>query len=121
MIIEPGRQYRVEFPFIKDVYVDITEEGSTEEETWVPGCRSVPVYPDDCEAVADDIGEMVLTIISVHKPGKYPERIFYTRKWVDPDGKEFGKGNLIITTTPTFKRRALGYYHVYRINGMKRP
>lgn len=45
--------------------------------------------------------------------------MFYTRKWVDPDGVEFGKNKLHITTLATFRRRAAGYYHEYRLLGEK--
>jgi hypothetical protein len=34
---------------------------------------------------------------------------------VRPDGKEFGKGGLHITTVPAFKRRAAGYMHEYEV------
>ena len=115
MELEAGQQYEVEFPFITDVYSEWDEEGEHQEETWRPGCRNIDCAPDDTELVADGVGEMLLTIVDVHKPGKYPERVFYTRKWRDPEGKEFGAGKLHITTTPTFKRRAAGYYHPYRV------
>lgn len=115
MELETGKQYEVKFPFVVDVYNGYDEGGEFQEETWKPGCRPEECGPDDMELVADGEGEMILTIVDVHKPGKYPERVFYIRKWRDPDGKEFGAGKLHITTTPTFKRRAAGYYHAYRV------
>ena len=110
-----GREYEVKFPFVTDIYSGFDEDGPFVKETWRPGCRSECVYPDDSELVADGEGVMILTIVDVHKPGKYPERVFYTRKWRDPDGKEFGVGNLNITTTQAFKRRASGYHYAYRV------
>lgn len=111
-----GQEYRVKFPFIVSSYTGHDSDGGVYcEETWVPGVKSKPVPPDDCEAVADAEGEMILTIVDIHKPGRFPKRVFYTRKWIDPDGKGFGKTKLHITTVPTFIKRAAGYYHEYRV------
>ncbi|MEJ1396373.1 MAG: hypothetical protein RPU52_02430 [Candidatus Sedimenticola sp. (ex Thyasira tokunagai)] len=111
-----GESYEVVFPFIVEaVHSHMLGEYSADE-SWVPGCRDEEMPPGDwTEKVADGEGKMVLTIVDIHKPGKYPERVFYTRKWIDPDGDEFGAKKLHITTTPTFRRRATGYYHKYRI------
>lgn len=114
MDIYPGQQFEVKFPFVLDTYTRWNGGDPETEETWKPGCRDEGCPPDDTELVADAEGEMILTVIDVHKPGHYPERVFYTRKWRDPDGKEFGATKLHITTTPTFKRRASGYYYPYR-------
>jgi len=116
MDIEIDGVYRVKFPFVmKDTsYHDATGE-FIPDEGWVPGCDGEIVYPDDSEMVADDEGEMVLTVVDIHKPGRFPTRVFYTRKFIDPDGKEFGKNKLYITTVPTFERRASGYYFEYRV------
>lgn len=115
MELEIGKNYEVKFPFVGIVYNVYDHDGLYQDEGWKPGCRSEPVHPDDFELVADGEGEMILTIVDIHKPGKYQERVFYARKWRDPDGKEFGSGRLHITTTTTFKRRAAGYYHAYRV------
>lgn len=93
----------------------LEEDGPYEFESWRPGTRGEAVYPDDCEEVADGEGEMILTVIDVFKPGKYPERVFYTRKWKDPDGKIFGKNLLKITVVSAFKRRISGYFYDYRL------
>lgn len=58
---------------------------------------------------------MVLTVIDHFKPGRFPARVFFTRRWVTPDGKEFGKGKLHIATIPAFKRRATAYMHEYEL------
>lgn len=117
MDLESGQQYEVKFPFIIDTYDGYDVDGPFQIETWRPGCRVEDCAPDDAQLVADAEGKMILTIVDIHKPGKYPERVFYTRKWRDPEGKEFGAGKLHITTTPTFKRRAAGYYHAYHLPG----
>jgi hypothetical protein len=114
MNVEAGKEYRVKFPFCMAHWEDFSSGELEAKECWRPGVKSIPVY-DDFEDVAEAEGEMVLTVVDIHKPGRFPERVFYTRRWVDPDGNEFGKNKLHITTTPTFKRRAAGYYHEYRV------
>lgn len=83
-------------------------------QSWRPGVRWVQVY-DDSEAEAEGIGAMLLTVIDVHKPGRFPARVFFTRQWRDPDGKVFGKGGLRITTVPAFLRRTKGYMHEFEL------
>ena len=95
--IQAGQTYHVRYPFIRD-----------EIDAWKPGCQAGTGY-------ADAEGQMVLTVVSVHKPGKYPERVFYTRSWIDPAGGCFGKRGLRMTTTEAFKRLASGYRHPYEL------
>lgn len=119
--MKAGDIFRVKFPFVR-CEVDICDEdpesfgGFVTIKSWKPGVEFVPCgIGDDSEAVCDAEGEMVLTVVDVHKPGRFPSRVFYTRRWVNPDGKEFGKGALRITTLTAFKRRAAGYMHEYEL------
>lgn len=102
------------YPFVREIVPDFegTEAGG-EVMSWRPGTRSVYVYPDDAEAVADGMGCIVLTEVSRHKPGRYPERVFYVRSWIDPDGRRFGKGALRMTTATAFERLCKGYRHEF--------
>lgn len=116
--MKAGDVFRVKFPFVR-CEVDVPDDdpegvGYAKISSWTPGVEFVNVYPDDSEAVCDGEGEMVLTVVDVHKPGRFPARVFFTRSWVTPDGKTFGKGALRITTAQAFKRRAAGYMHEYR-------
>ena len=116
MNVAVGQTITVKFPFYVEQIVKHEISGeSYPEEAWVPGCKDEFVYPDDSELVANGVGEMILDVVDIHKPGTYPERVFYTRRWVDPDGNEFSSGRLQITTIPTFKKRAAGYYYPYRV------
>ena len=65
--------------------------------------------------VADAVGTQILTVVSVHKPGKFPARVFYTRRWRDPDGVEFGKTHLRVTVMQSFRTIVRGYRHDYRM------
>ncbi len=112
--ITEGEVYSVKYPFFK---VDLDETSSIDSDygEWTPGCRSVMIYPDDCGFVANGEGSMELTVVSIHKPGRYPTRVFYTRKFTDPDGRVFGNKKLRIATQTVFNKRIAGYYHEYEL------
>lgn len=103
------------FPFYRDTRVityresDGSYAGYDVEDTWVPGTRREMADMERVDLTADGLGTMTLTVVSVHKPGKYPTRVFYTRRFTDPDGKTFGKGRLRITTKSAFNQLARGY------------
>ena len=65
--------------------------------------------PDDSEAYCNAVGEMILTEVSRHKPGRYPTRVFYLREWVTPDGKRFGKPALRMCSAEKFNRLSRGW------------
>ena len=111
-----GQEFEVEYPFVRDTFTEWDEDGSHDVPCWRPGTRDEFVAPDDCEAVADGIGAQFLHVVSTHKPGqRWPERVFYTRKWRDPDGKVFGKNKLHIVTKGAFNRRCRGFFYRYRL------
>ena len=110
-----GQSYFILYPFVKGEheyhsYTNGQHQQHTKP-TWNPGCRFELTSPDDGEYFFDDMGEMILTVVDIHKPGKYPERVFYIREWITPIGKRFGKRNLRIITTGAFKRMLNGYRH----------
>jgi len=108
--VKAGDVFTVTFPFVRDTYDEWDEEGCSTMATWKPGCAYRNVYPDDTEGFCHAEGKMELTVVDVFKPGKYPARVFFTRQWIDPEGKRFGKGALRIMTMPAFKRRAQGWF-----------
>ena len=113
--IEPGTVYDVSYPFCLEDHTFHDEDGAHEGKSWRPGTKWEPVGPEDAEMVADALGVMILTVVSTHKPGRYPERVFYTRRWADPGGKKFGKTKLMITTKGNFRRLTRGYRHEFNI------
>ena len=114
--IEAGAVFKVTYPFMRIEYekTEWDDEGAAGSviKSWKPGVEYVPSgpYGEDSEGVCDGEGWMVLTVVDVFKPGKYPARVFFTRQWVDPEGRTFGKNNLRIMTLPAFKRRAAGWF-----------
>ena len=114
-IIE-GEIFKIEHPFVLEDYTEWDMEGSHTYKTWCPGIRYVQYGPEgEADAIADGIGEQEITIVSIHKPGRYPERVFYTRKWIDPSGKAFGSSKLRIATTQKVSNILKGYKYGYYV------
>ena len=108
--IEAGQTHTVTgYPFVHYVANLYDEDDGCPYQTegWRPGCT---LY------VADGVGSMVLDVVAVFKPGRFPERVFYTRRWINPDGREFGKtSTLRIATTGQFRRLLKGYRHQFEV------
>lgn len=111
-----GAVFEVAYPFV------LEEFGMPDEipgPSWRPGIRYdhfIDGYGDpDSEAVSDALGKQILTIVSAHKPGHFPTRIFYIQQWEDPNGKRFGKGGLKIKTAAAFTRMLRGYRYEFRL------
>jgi len=113
-----GQVFRNSYPFVRGTYSTFDEDGEHQTKTWTPGARfeEAGYYGDETDIIADGEGFQVLTVVDVHKPGRYPERVFYTVKWIDPDGREFGKGKLHIATTEKFRRWSRGFKFTYVID-----
>lgn len=109
--------YRVTYPFVRCVAEVFDGEGISTILSWKPGTeyRGPPNQYTDCDRYADGVGEMILTEVGRYRPGKYPERVFFTRRFVSPDGVEFGKGKLHCVIASKFKRISTRYSHEYII------
>lgn len=95
-------------------YDGFDEDGPFTAKTWAPGVYHINLPPDgDTETRADGIGVQIITVVSTHKPGRFPERVFYIRRWRDPVGREFGNPKLHIKTAQAFRRLIRGYRHEY--------
>lgn len=104
--ITAGAVFEVDYPFVLQAYTEWTEDGPLDRKSWKPGCAYEATHNGGSEAYANGMGKMILTVIDVHTPGKYPTRVFYTRQWISPTGKAFGKGGLRICTLEKFRRLA---------------
>ena len=97
------------YPFVRYVANLYDEDDGCPYQTegWRPGCT---LY------VADGVGSMVLDVVATFKPGRFLERVFYTRRWIDPDGREFGNtSTLRIATTGKFRRLLKGYRYPFEV------
>lgn len=112
-----GQVVRIVYPFVRDTYTQFDEEGGVTVPTWRPGVRYEVCgpYGEDAEAVADGEGEAEFTVVDTFKPGRFPERVFLTRRFVNPDGKTFGKGKLHIWTLEKLRRLSRGFQVPYRL------
>jgi len=110
--IKEGDVFEIDYPFSRTVYLD--QEGG-ESQTWNPKPYYIQTQYDEGVLMADANGKCVLTVVSVHRPGKFPTRVFYTRKFINPDGATFGKSKLIIKTVGVFRKYSAGYMEVYKI------
>lgn len=110
-----GQELRAAYPFVRTEYDSGNEDGPFTIQTWKPGVNFESDGFDGVDACADANGEVVFTVIAVFKPASYPERVFYLRHWVDPDGKRFGKNKLRITTNQHFRELIKGYRHDYKL------
>ena len=118
MDITIGETYATPYPFVRrEVELPPDSPDATGMATtmsWVPGVeREHYHHESDADAYADGLGEMLMTVIDVHKPGRFPARVFYTRQWKDPSGHVFGKAGLRIVTAEKFRRLRKGYQHEF--------
>lgn len=114
--ITEGSTFDFPYPFVKELYDDGDPDGGPSL-SWRPGVRFESrvirgdgEFDEVYDAVADAVGRQKLTVVSVHKPGQFPTRVFYTRKWIDPIGREFGKGKLHIKSLASFRLLTQGWH-----------
>jgi hypothetical protein len=82
-----------------------------------PGCEK-DVEEGLVDYAADGLGAMLLEVVQVVKlPGGFAPRVFYVRRWRDPDGKVFGKRRCRVTTTSAFAKLMKGYRHDFYLDG----
>jgi hypothetical protein len=110
--ISAGAVFDFPYPFVKLVPSD-------SEWTWKPGCR-MEDYLDEQYATADAMGSQIITVIGTYKPGRFPKRVFYTRKWRDPNGTEFGKPKCRVISISAFRGIIGGYRHHFDMAGQPR-
>lgn len=113
--IVPGAFIEVAHPFVREKYNGLDEDGPFERMSWRPGVRFEHIPPDTGAFFADGVGKQTITIVSTHKPGRFPERVFYTRQWEAPDGHKFGKTKLLYKTIQAFRVLTRGYRHEFEM------
>lgn len=100
----PGAVFERWYPFKREEVEIWDNDGAIGAISWVPGWYYQDSGPEDQEPAWDGEGVEIRTLVSLHKPGRYPERAFYVRQWRDPDGKVFGKTALRMTTASAFRK-----------------
>jgi hypothetical protein len=114
----PGESVEVPHPFIREEYSASDGDGKYSNYIgWRPGVKSEFLRSGSEDRRADGIGAQILTLVGRYRPGEFPERVFYTRKWRDPEGRVFGKNKLHTKTVGNFNtlvRGYRGYFYVQR-------
>lgn len=116
--------HEITFPFVKEEYSGPKDGEFVDDiETWRPGTRVEhgDYEYSDAQWLADGEGLMVLQVVGRFKPGKYPERTFYLRSFIDPTGRQFGKDKLRVISSAAFKRMLKGYRHEYLLPETETP
>jgi hypothetical protein len=115
LVPNAGDVHRIPYPFVRETYSGFDERVGDYAEipTWKPGIRNEWITSEETGTVADALGEAIFTVEAVFKPGRFPTRVFFTRQFINPDGKQFGKGRLHIVTLEKFRRLARGYQHPF--------
>ena len=116
--IEPGQTIEVlNYPFVRTVFHGFDNDGPYVDDSWRPGCDA-DTDDDGRYFQADALGAMLLEVVQVVKlPGGFAPRVFYARRWRDPDGKVFGKRRCRVTTTSAFAKLMKGYRHDFYLDG----
>lgn len=115
-----GEIFEHPYPFVHSSYTEWDEDGSAEVPCWKPGVTMKETY-EDYVAYADGMGEQILTVVATYKPGRFPTRVFFTRRWRNPSGGEFGKGALRIATVQAFRSLTSGYRHDFELDEVPLP
>lgn len=118
---EAGEVFEFPYPFIHDTYTKYDNDGCAESPCWKPGARFENTCHGDTDTIADGIGKQSVTVIGTFKPGRYPARVFFVRKWTDPRGLVFGKGALRVTTINAFRSLVKGYRHQFELRESPLP
>ena len=111
----------VVYPFIKAPVTLMDDEGQFTMLSWRPGTlepkkREYLEHSDDYYRIAHSEGHMLVRyILSVQMPKPYVNRVFYVRRWRDPDGKEFGKRDLRVCTVRRYDDMVRGYRFPYHV------
>ena len=111
---QPGERHTTDYPFVRVAFrdFDVSSGAGVFLPSWRPGIDTIETdrrCRDFC--IAHGRGLLTLTVVSIHKPGRFPTRIFFTRRWTDPDGREFGKPACRVATVDKFRRTLRGYHH----------
>jgi hypothetical protein len=111
--IEPGATFTALYPFTRTEVELWDTDGLSTVPSWRPGARAqVYTGPDSAAPACHAEGQAEYHVISRHKPGRFPERVFYTRVFITPGGFRFDGPKsraLRWATVAQFKRMIAGH------------
>jgi hypothetical protein len=100
-----GQEFRVKAMFYIGDVGFMEGEDYIQKKDWIPGFVREALDNGGEYKWFNGYGHVTYTVVSFHSlPRPYPDRVFYTRKFTNPDGVEFGKSKLLIRTAGRFKQ-----------------
>jgi hypothetical protein len=123
------------FPFFREPFVPPPKSGLAryadypDGSRWRIGCERIEEdfvatlerhrrgdHSDGDTYLADGVGVQIVDVISVVSPGRrYADRVFYVRRWRDPDGIEFGAAILRFGTVTRIENMIRGFRKPYTV------
>ena len=95
--IEPGATFIRPHPFTK--CAPPRGHGDKPPLRWRPGAwNHEGEWPS-----AHAMGSVTFHVVSLHSPPRYPRRVFFTRRFTDPDGALLKQSGLLCKTLNTFE------------------
>jgi hypothetical protein len=80
-------------------------EGEFAIERWRPGAWDhVSSGPEDMTMACHALGSVTFTVVSIHRPPGYPERVFFKRQFFTPDGTPYASSKLMNCITRKFRK-----------------
>jgi len=95
--------HEIVHPFCRIGYVDGTRH-------WTIGCEI-----EDGTWYCQGEGLKIIEEISRYTPPRYGEKVFFTVRYIDPDGNDTSRKKLKMLGAKAFERRVSGFYHPYEV------
>lgn len=99
---EYGQVFERDHPFT--LCVENKGDPEFEFKRWRPGAWDMDyIYPDDAQPLANGVGRVRFTVISMHTPPGHRPRVFFKRQFFKPDGSSYATSRLKNCTVQKFE------------------
>lgn len=103
IIIPPGDVFERDHPFtLRADHEHYPEEKSVYR--WRPGAWNVDSEDGEVFTSCTAIGRVKFTVVSVHRPPGFQERVFFKREFTTPEGDRYTSGRLMNCITRKFRK-----------------
>jgi len=99
---QPGDVFERPHPFTLVVEHDHDPDAAFER--WRPGAWNVDSAGEDVLTSCTAMGRVKFTVVSIHRPPGYRERVFFKREFTTPEGKRYAPGRLMNCITRKFRK-----------------
>lgn len=108
----PGDVFERDHPF---TWVEEGSYGDDRYERWRPGAWNVETVVDEALSSCTALGRVKFTVISVHRPPGYQERVFFKREFITPDGTRYTPGRLMNCITRKFRKDIAAFPFAFEV------